>query len=251
MRVRGVVRFTRKKTSFFSAFTRHLGTRSTSVMDLNGRPNEPLDSPTSGDTSRPKRRKVESEKLRESREMEAAAAQLDREEEEAIDAAREEAPDVSPTQRHGEIVLNAEYRDPQVNFEDDKDDAPYQPPAIDGKDANDELPEDNGDAQNDNIYGEYHSDKPPKHALQGTFLKDLIPMMIGFGDDEAPSLDTVEFIEDALVAYSVDILRSALDLSRQRGRMRSTGSRPGRRRRKISSLLCGRTRGRWQGSRSY
>lgn len=52
----------------------------------------------------------------------------------------------------------------------------------------------------------------PSNSLKGSFVKDLIPMMIGFGDDETPCVDTVEFVEDAVVAYSVYVLTCALNL---------------------------------------
>jgi len=32
-------------------------------------------------------------------------------------------------------------------------------------------------------------------SLQGTFVKDLLPMMIGFGDDETPLLETAHVME--------------------------------------------------------
>jgi hypothetical protein len=104
---------------------------------------------------------------------------------------------------------------------DDEEDAPYQPPAPGTAAAND------GDEELGDIFDHYQSDRPLKHALQGTFLKDVYAMMIGFGDDETPSMETVEFVEDALVSYSVEILKAALDLSKQRGRMRSTGKPTG------------------------
>ena len=105
--------------------------------------------------------------------------------------------------------------------EDDEDDAPYQPPAPGTAAANGD------DEELEDIFDHYRSDRPSRHALQGTFLKDVYAMMIGFGDDEAPSMETVEFVEDALVSYSVEILKAALDLSKQRGRIRSTGKPTG------------------------
>jgi len=209
--------------------------------------NAPLDSPTSGGMSRPKRRKVETERMREAREteqLEQAAIEERRSSELAVAAPEEQEDHAEPDVEGGQVVgggvgaaaepqandqekapndannANDENNNNDKDVTDDKDDdAPYQPPPSnkEGRSAGDDgaiaaLYED-----------EYHSDKPMKHVLQGTFLKDLIPMMIGFGDDESPALSTVEFVEDALVSYSVDILRSALDLSKQRGRIRSTG----------------------------
>lgn len=66
----------------------------------------------------------------------------------------------------------------------------------------------------------------PSNSLKGSFVKDLIPMMIGFGDDDNPSMDTVDFVEDAVVAYSVQVLTSALHLAKQRGRVKASTGKP-------------------------
>ena len=221
--------------------------------------NAPMDSPTSGEMSRPKRRKVETERMREAREteqLEQAAIEEQRSSELAVAAPEEQEDDAEPDVEGGQVVggqveggavgavaaateaqANDQEKAPndannandannnnndkvdEDNKDDKDDDAPYQPPPSNKEDR----PAGDDGAIAALYEDEYHSDKPMKHVLQGTFLKDLIPMMIGFGDDESPALSTVEFVEDALVSYSVDILRSALDLSKQRGRIRSTG----------------------------
>ena len=66
----------------------------------------------------------------------------------------------------------------------------------------------------------------PLNSLKGSFVKDLIPMMIGFGDDESPCVETVDFVEDAVVAYSVYVLTCALNLARQRGRIKASTGKP-------------------------
>jgi transcription initiation factor TFIID subunit 13 len=217
----------------------------------------PLESPTSGEASRPKRRKVETERMREARETEQLERAMDEdvedervpvelavaagveeeggEEEEEEEAEEEEDEDEEEGEAGGagaKRVAAAAATEPAPTrnigeataaVKDNDNDAPYQPPVNDDRP---EIPSSEREREAPlALYDdeEYHSDKPPKHALQGTFLKDLIPMMIGFGDDESPALATVEFVEDALVGYSVDILKSALDLSKQRGRIRSTG----------------------------
>lgn len=66
----------------------------------------------------------------------------------------------------------------------------------------------------------------PSNSLKGSFVKDLIPMMIGFGDDESPSMETVDFVEDAVVSYAVRVLTSALNLAKQRGRVKASTGKP-------------------------
>jgi hypothetical protein len=194
---------------------------------------QPL-SPSDSLQQRPKRRKIETEKVKEAREMEmeaARSARRGRDEGASIgmgpappspsgtlvpplDAVAEEGGMVRAGVGMGGAARHAEQQD--HDYEQlVEEDAPYQPPAgaLDGETGT--------------AYDMHRSDKEPKHVLQGTFVKDLIPMMIGFGDDESPSIDTVEFVEDALVSYSAEILKSALELSRQRGRVRSTGKPSG------------------------
>ena len=180
----------------------------------------PLESPTGDANQRPKRRKIETEKVRAAREMselEAGADEMDVEPSTRADP----TPGIRPDGVQGSGSVHRERTDREEPQAEDKEDAPYQPPEPGTVDAEGE------DEELQDIFDHYQSDKPLKHSLQGTFLKDLYAMMIGFGDDESPSMETVEFVEDALVSYSVDILKSALDLSKQRGRRRSTGKPTG------------------------
>jgi len=148
-----------------------------------------------------------------------ATEEMDPEEMEAAPLTEAEAADELERDAADELGLDDDdVEEPQP---DDQEDAPYQPPKPGTAGAN------GGDEELGDIFDDYQSGRPLKHALQGTFLKDLYAMMIGFGDDASPSMETVEFVEDALVSYSVEILKAALDLSKQRGRMRSTGKPTG------------------------
>ncbi len=248
---------------------------------------EPLESPTSDINQRPKRRKIETEKVRAARDdvspddiwsqcdacdkwrklppgttliesekwychmnadpnfnsCDIPEAAYDQEGPEAVDATEEmdpeemDAEEMDPEEMEAAPLTEAEAADElerdaadELGLDDDdveepqpddQEDAPYQPPKPGTAGAN------GGDEELGDIFDDYQSGRPLKHALQGTFLKDLYAMMIGFGDDASPSMETVEFVEDALVSYSVEILKAALDLSKQRGRMRSTGKPTG------------------------
>eukprot|EP00890_Picochlorum_soloecismus_P002856 jgi/Picsp_1/3571/NSC_06408-R1_spermatogenesis-associated protein 20-like len=63
----------------------------------------------------------------------------------------------------------------------------------------------------------------PDVSLKGTFSKDLVPMMIGFGDDDCPLDETVDLVEEIVIEYASGVLKQALELSAQRGRVKAGG----------------------------
>ncbi|WPT12988.1 Transcription initiation factor TFIID subunit 13 [Picochlorum sp. SENEW3] len=71
--------------------------------------------------------------------------------------------------------------------------------------------------------GEGGSAPATSTSLRGTFIRDLIPMMFGFGDDESPLVETADALEELVIAYASGVLQESLDLASRRGRVKSNG----------------------------